>query len=148
MISLARAYLRISGPGGGTVLFEHDDSGRETGSSPPPATQIREWERAIVQHPIPNRDDDIGQDMGSYSRKIRISGICKQIIKDTLENWTSQAQFSAGSTGPCSVQMVTRDGQTLYTINGLAIKSYSWRPTPGRPTWFTIEIFFVEFHQT
>jgi len=143
---LGRAYLTISGPGG-TVIFEHDESGRETWDSPPPATQSREWERALVQHPIPSRDDDIGQDMGSYSRKLRLAGICMQTIKDQLENWASIAQFSEGSTaGLFSAHMTTRDGQTLYNLSGLAIKSFSWQPVPGRPKWFRFEILFVEFH--
>jgi hypothetical protein len=131
------------------VIFRIDDSGAPETDSPPPATESYEWDRAIIQHPIPNRDDDIGQDMGSYSRKLHLAGICQQDIKDQLENWVSLPQFGVSfPSGRFNAILVDKYGVTRYSKTSLAMKSLSSGPAAGRPKWFNFTALFVEFHQT
>jgi len=147
---LANATLTITDleTGIGVTLTQADSGGSET-DSPPFGDQGRDWKRAIVQHQIPTAGNDIGQDMGAYSREFKFGGICQQNIKDQLEAWAALTQFTAAHpSGRIHIIMTARDGATLYDIQPLALKNLSWKPRPGTAKWFHVAATFVEFHQT
>jgi hypothetical protein len=146
----AALTIRDLNTGIGVTLYQPDTpSNFDEPASPPFGDQGRDWKRAIVQHEIPTRSDDIGQDMGAHSREMKFGGICQQTIKDQLESWAALTQFTvAHPSGRFHVVMTARDMATLYDIQPLTLKNLSWKLRPGTAKWFTITVTFVEFHQT
>lgn len=104
--------------------------------------------RAIVKHPIPTLDRDIGQDMGAYSNEYPLSGLCRLSTRDKMNAMFQATQFTTTSPGGrFKVRLVKDDGVTvLFEKQGLAIRSFSYRALPGSPDWFRWSLIFVEFY--
>lgn len=139
-------YLYDLESGGSPVLVM---SFSETGSEPQgsvPDELGKDYRRAIVRHPIPGLDRDIGQDMGAHSREYPVGGLCKQDIRSALEARFLAAQFTENNPGGrYRIKSVSADGNTILDQSGVVFDSYSWRYVAGRPNWFTYSLRFVEF---
>jgi len=118
--------------------------------SPASSQAGSDWERAIIQHAIPNRDDDIGQDMGSFSRKHPFDGIAQRDVRDKLEQFVSAPQFGTGfESGRFTVTITNDAGETIFSKSPLVIKSFGYRFIPGtRGKWIRYSLLMIEFHQT
>ena len=138
-------YLYDLEAGGSTLTMSFTETGAEPQGSVPNEVG-KDFRRAIVRHPIPGLDRDIGQDMGASSREYPIAGRCKEDIRDGLESRFLAAQFtSAHPGGRYRIKSVSADGTTILEVSGVVFDSYSWRYVPGMPNWFTYSLRFVEF---
>ena len=129
-----------------TITLSLDESGPSESTSPPPSGIGKDRKRAIVQHPIPTLDRDVGQDMGAYSNEYRLDGISHQDVRDALDNFFQVAQFTeAHPDGRFHVRMTDSGGTVRFEKQGLVIKNYSWAYAGGRKNWFRYTVTFVEF---
>jgi len=132
--------------GTGSIVFTLNESSPQESASPTPSGLGKTYNRAIVQHPIPGLDRDIGQDMGAYSREYTIEGLSLQDVRDKLEAFFLLPQITvANPGGRFSVSMTTGGGVSIINQSGLTIKSWSWRYVGGLKRWFRYAITFVEF---
>ena len=128
-----------------TLVMSFSESGSEPQGSVPNEVG-KDYTRAIVRHPIPGLDRDIGQDMGAHSREYPIGGRCKQDVRDGLEARFLAAQITSGQPGGrYRIRSVTADGVTILDASGVVFDSYSWRCIAGMPIWFRYALRFVEF---
>jgi hypothetical protein len=138
-------YLYDLEAGGSTITMSFTETGAEPQGSVPDEVG-KDYRRAIVRHPIPGLDRDIGQDMGASSREYPIGGLCKQDVRTALEGAFLAAQFTASNPGGrYKIKSVSASGSTILEQSGVVLDSYSWRYVAGRPNWFTYSLRFVEF---
>jgi hypothetical protein len=145
---MGTVYFRIydlEAGGFALLTMSFSESGTEPQGSVPNEVG-KDYRRAIVRHPIPGLDRDIGQDMGAHSREYPIGGLCKADIRSGLEARFLAAQFTAANPGGrFRIQSVDSDGVTIIDVSGVVFDSYSWRFVPGMPDWFRYALRFVEF---
>lgn len=136
------ATLTISGTGGTiTLQITPATSGKR---SPPPFEQEIKEERAIVTHPIPNRDGNRKQDMGRDDATVRLRGKCLVAERNTIETIIRTKQLpSSGIT----ITHTDDDGANVYTSPAMILKSAMWGPRSGEPKWYNFDLFFLEKNQ-
>jgi len=138
-------YITDLEAGGSTITMSFAETGAEPQGSVPDEVG-KDFRRAIVRHPIPGLDRDIGQDMGASSREYPIGGLCKQDVRTALEGAFLVAQFTAANPGGrYKIKSVSAGGSTVLEQSGVVFDSYSWRYVAGRPNWFRYSLRFVEF---
>ena len=118
--------------------------------SPAASMAGQDWERAIVIHAIPASGEDIGQDMGSFSRKHNFDGICQTDVRDKLEAMIGADQFGAlFPSGRFTVTITNDSGATVFSKTPCAMKAFGWRFMPGTDgKWLRYNLQMIEFHQT
>jgi len=105
-------------------------------------------DRAIVQHPIPTRGDDIGQDMNLYSRRYALQGLCTPPEKTTLELFALSEQINATyPSGRCTIQQTDDNGSIHFNQGNLAFKSLRYDYEGGFPHMYRFTAEFIEFNQ-
>jgi hypothetical protein len=127
------------------VLDESNGQGHES-DSPTPSNLGRSMKRALVRHPIPNRSQDLGQDMGPYSEEYTVDGLSLQDVRDKLDAMFWADQFTTGHpAGRFRFIMTSSFPSTVEDRSDLAIESYSWRYVGGLKRWFRYNLKFVKF---
>lgn len=134
---------------GVSVVLRMDDSGLDISGgdtdSPPPSSITPEYKRAIVIHPIPQFDFDVGQDMGMNALKFTISGLCRKAVRDQLVTWVQLAQYTAANpAGRMSVVALDRSLNTLESFPALAMESLVPTELAGSPKWWKVTVGFLK----
>jgi len=122
------------------------ETGAENPNSPTPSELDEQIKRAIVDHPIPGLDRDIGQDMGAHSREYQVTGLVIQGDRDKIKNMALAAQFTASNPGGrFKIEMKTAAGSTVWSHSGVAIRSASFRYLGGVKKYFRAVVTFKEY---
>jgi hypothetical protein len=113
--------------------------------SPPPSAIDGQQKRALVIHEIPTREGDRGQDMGAYSRTIKVTGIGLSDVKDALDTLATLPQLDSDGYGYLTVTLKDSSGTTLESYGGLALGTYSRTPRKGTRKWWNYVIDLTQF---
>jgi len=127
-----------------TLTWEHEETGEEqTDYTPPPSQMEESCERELADLPIPGKNRDIGQDMGTHSDEFTITGLCTQTDKEYLKTRFYATQFTvAYPAGRYRLKLRGSDYITYFDRNSLAMKNYRFLYVGGLVKYYRYWITF------
>ena len=130
-----------------TLTFSHAETGAiQPTVSPTPSEWDEEGEREIVDHGIPTREGDIGQDMGAHSAVFSISGLCTIGDKAALEARWAVVQFTTDCpSGRITLTVTSSASITIFIKSDLAFVKYRFKNLAGRPKWVRYYLVFKQY---
>jgi hypothetical protein len=124
--------------------MEIDPSGSDSGLlTPPPLEQTTTGNRAVVVHPIPNREGNRKQDMGRDDDQVTLIGIALTADAGALLNMKNTS-----NSGGAYTVTYTPDAGPGISYPPLWLQRVSIGVRKGTSKWFTFSIVFIEKNQT
>jgi hypothetical protein len=140
---MGTAITTITG-GGASITLEINETTPSESDSPPPQVFVKRV-RAIAKHRIPSSEGDLGQDMGSYSPTVQVTGIGLIDVDAALDALSQVVQLDGSGAGVVTVESKNAAGATLKKVDKLALDDYSVGPVRGQPKWFSYIVNFTRF---
>lgn len=143
---MGTATTTISGTGFTTITLQINESSPAE-ESPPPRMVTVTRKRAIVNFPIPNREGDRAQDMGSYSPTVQVQGRALKTQKDYMDTLAGLAQLDSSGYGIVTVEEKNAAGTSIEKVDKLALESYSESIEAGAPAgkWYNYVLGFTRY---
>jgi len=141
-------YLYDNAQGYSTLVWQHLETGAEqTNTTPPPSQMEESCERELADLPIPGKNRDIGQDMGTHSDEFTITGLCTWTDKEYLKTRFEAPQFTVSKpAGRFQLVLVGSDSMTYFNRTCLAMKNYRFRFVGGllkfHRYWITFKCYY------